>query len=305
MLRLTRKARVALAASALPLLTACGANPDAPQPDPVVASAQANPAASFRLAELENRYGARIGLYAVDTGTDKIVTNRADESFPLLSTFKTLAVAALLKAHPLDTGYFDKVVPIAAADLVDNSPSTSAKLDQGMTVAQLAEAAITLSDNTAGNLLLRELGGPEALTAFLRTLGDQSGRLDRWETDLNSAVPGDERDTSTPTALAADYRAVILGDVLGERERDQLTTWLKSNTTGGSRIRAGLPATWTTGDKTGTGSYGCANDIAVTWPAGGGAPIVIAIQTRKSDVHAEANNDLLVETTKVVVDALR
>ncbi|WP_039794518.1 class A beta-lactamase [Nocardia araoensis] len=304
MSRLTRDYRVALAA-ALALLAGCGAETDAAQPEPITPSVQAGPVANAGVADLEARYGAQIGLFALDTGTGRTVTHRADERFPFLSTFKTLAVAAVLRAHPLDTGYFDQVLRFHEADLVDNSPVTSAEVAGGMTLARVAEAAITRSDNTAGNLLLREIGGPEGLTAFLRTLGDPTSRLDRWETDLNTAIPGDERDTTTAAALAADYRALALGDALGARERDQLVAWLKANTTGGKRIRAGLPADWVTGDKTGTGSYGSANDVAIVWPEGGRAPIVIAILSRKPAADAEVNNDLLAEVTKVAVDRLR
>ncbi|MGW4094168.1 class A beta-lactamase [Nocardia sp. NPDC004750] len=302
MSRLTRDYRVALAA-ALALLAGCGAEIDATQP--ITTSVEAGPAANARVADLEARYGAQIGLFAVDTGTGRTVTHRADERFPFLSTFKTLAAAAVLRAHPLDTGYFDQVIRFHEADLVDNSPVTSAELADGMTLARVAEAAITRSDNTAGNLLLREIGGPAGLTAFLRALGDPTSRLDRWETELNTAIPGDERDTTTPAALAADYRVLALGDALGARERDQLAAWLKANTTGGKRIRAGLPAEWVTGDKTGTGSYGSANDVAIVWPGGGRAPIVIAIMSRKPAEDAEVNNDLLAEVTKVAVDRLR
>ncbi|MFI9636872.1 class A beta-lactamase [Nocardia sp. NPDC051929] len=302
MSRLTRDYRVALAA-ALALLAGCGAETDATQP--ITTSVEAGPAANARVADLEARYGAQIGLFAVDTGTGRTVTHRADERFPFLSTFKTLAAAAVLRAHPLDTGYFDQVIRFHEADLVDNSPVTSAELADGMTLARVAEAAITRSDNTAGNLLLREIGGPAGLTAFLRTLGDPTSRLDRWETELNTAIPGDERDTTTPAALAADYRVLALGDALGARERDQLAVRLKANTTGGKRIRAGLPAEWVTGDKTGTGSYGSANDVAIVWPEGGRAPIVIAIMSRKPAEDAEVNNDLLAEVTKVAVDRLR
>ncbi|MGK8521610.1 class A beta-lactamase [Nocardia asteroides] len=302
--RLTRDYRVALAA-VLTLLAGCGAETDAARPSPITASVQPGPAVHATVADLEARYGARVGLFAVDTATGETSTHHADERFPFLSTFKALAAAALLRAHPLDTGYFDRVIRFHESDLVEHSPVTSARVAEGMTLAQVAEAAITQSDNTAGNLLLRELGGPEGFTAFLRTLGDPTSRLDRWETELNTAIPGDERDTTTPAALAADYRALTLGDALGARERDQLIAWLKANTTGGKRIRAGLPTGWVAGDKTGTGSYGCANDVAIVWPDGGRAPIVIAIQTRRSDADAEVDNDLLAEVTRVVVGRFR
>ncbi|WP_327111706.1 class A beta-lactamase [Nocardia sp. NBC_01730] len=288
----------------VPSLAACGTDSDAARATSTT-GVQAVDAAAARVVDLEKQYDAQVGLFAVDTGTGRTLGNRTDERFPLLSTFKTLAAAALLKAHPLDTGYFDQVIRFTEADLVANSPVTSTRVADGMTVSEIAEAAITRSDNTAGNLLLRELGGPQKLTVFLRTLGDQVSRLDRWETELNTAIPGDERDTTTPAALGADYRALVLGDTLGAPERDRLIAWLKANTTGDKRIRAALPAGWTTGDKTGTGDYGTANDVAITWPDGGHAPIVIAIQTRKSAPNAEADNALLADTAKVVVDILR
>ncbi|MFI6997109.1 class A beta-lactamase [Nocardia sp. NPDC050175] len=306
MFRLTRAVRVALttAVLVLPLLAACGTDTPAAHTDSPSASAQADNSAAAEVAALEKQYAAQIGLFAVDTGSGKTLAAGGDARFPFLSTFKGLAAAALLKAHPLDTGYFDRVIHFTPADLLSYSPVTSTKVAEGMTPAQLADAAITKSDNTAGNLLLRELGGPQALTDFLRTLGDQVSHLDRWEPDLNTAIPGDERDTTTPAALAADYRAVVLGDALGAPERDRLTGWLKANTTGDKRIRAGVPAGWTTGDKTGTGDYGCANDVAVTWPDGARAPLVIAVQSRKPAKDAEPSNDLVADVTKVVVKNL-
>ncbi|MFQ6327645.1 class A beta-lactamase [Nocardia sp. CWNU-33] len=303
MFRLTRNYRVVIAAAlALPLLAACGTDSQAAQELP---STAAPVRAAARIADLEMRYESQIGLFAVDTATDKTVSNSANQRFPLLSTFKTLAVAALLKAHPLDTGYFDRVIQFTEADLVANSPVTSTKVATGMSVAELSEAAITRSDNTAANLLLRELGGPAEVTAFLRTLGDQVSRLDRWEPELNSTVPGDPQDTTTPAALAADYRALVLGDALGSPERDRLISWLKANTTGNKRIRAGVPANWTTGDKTGTGAYGCLNDVAITWPDGGRAPIVIAVLTRKGTADATGDDVVIADATKLATESLR
>lgn len=306
MFRLTRDSRVALAAAVLvlPLLAACSTDTPAAQTDSPSIGTQAGSSAAAEIAALEKQYTAQIGLFAVDTGSGRTVAAGGDVRFPFLSTFKGLAAAALLKAHPLDTGYFDQVIHYTAADLLSYSPVTSTKVAEGMTPAQLAEAAITQSDNTAGNLLLRELGGPQALTGFLRTLGDQVSHLDRWEPDLNTAIPGDERDTTTPAALAADYRAVTLGTALGAPERDRLIAWLKANTTGDKRIRAGVPAGWITGDKTGTGDYGCANDVAVTWPDGARAPLVIAVQSRKPAKDATPSNELVADVTKVAVKTL-
>ncbi|MBF6428149.1 class A beta-lactamase [Nocardia cyriacigeorgica] len=290
----------ALAACALALTAACDSGTvTVPVTDSVTTSAVADP----RFAELETTSGARLGVFAVDTGSGRTVAHRADERFPMASTFKGLACGALLREHPLSTGYFDQVIHYSAAELVEYSPVTETRVETGMTVRELCDAAITVSDNTAGNQLLKLLGGPEGFTASLRSLGDVTSRLDRWETDLNTAIPGDERDTTTPAALAADYRALVVGDVLGAPERDQLKAWLVANTTGATRIRAGLPADWTVGDKTGSPAYGSALDVAVAWPPGR-APIVIAVLSTKSEQDAEPDNALLAEATRVVVDAL-
>lgn len=265
------------------------------------------PAPDTRLAGIEQQHQARLGMFTIDTGSGKTVGYRKDERFPMLSTFKTLACAALLREHPLDTGYFDQIIHFTEAEVAaaGGSAVTGPRVESGMSVSELCDAAITKSDNAAGNQLLKLLGGPQALTQFLRTLGDQVTHLDRWEPDLNTAIPGDERDTTTPAALAADYRALTVGDALAEPERRQLTTWLLASTTGATRIRAGLPAEWKTGDKTGTGDYGSANDVAVTWPVGSTAPIVIAVLTTHSDPTAQADSGLVAETTRQVVDMLK
>ncbi|WP_306361690.1 class A beta-lactamase [Nocardia sp. CC227C] len=293
---------VAVAAvSALAVVgTACGS--DTGSGAATTASAT-NTAVTDRFAALESERAARLGVFAVDTGSDRTVAYREGERFPMASTFKGLACGALLRDHPLSTGYFDRMVHFSRDELVEYSPVTEQHVDTGMTVAELCEATITVSDNTAGNKVLELLGGPAGFTDFLRSIGDQVTRLDRWEPELNSAVPGDERDTTTPAALAADYRALLLGDVLGEPERAQLKSWLIANTTGDKRIRAGVPADWTVGDKTGSPAYGGALDVAVAWPPGL-APIVIAVLTTKSEADAEPDNTLVADATRAAVAAL-
>lgn len=291
----TRIAALALAFSAL-TFTACASNDVEQAP-----STSAPAAPSF--ADMETKYGARLGLSVVDTGSSATVAYREGERFPMASTFKGLACGALLQAHPLSTGYFDQVIHYTAADIVVNSPETEKHIDTGMTVTALCDAAITQSDNTAGNMLLRLLGGPAGFTAFLRTLGDTVSRLDRWEPELNTAIPGDERDTTTATALVANYRALVLGTALQEPERTQLATWLKASKTGAKRIKAGLPTDWIVGDKTGSPAYGSALDVAVAWPPNR-APLVLAVLTTKPDQNAEPSNDLVAEATKAAVAQL-
>jgi beta-lactamase class A len=173
----------------------------------------------------------------------------------------------------------------------------------GMTVSALCEAAITKSDNTAGNQLLKLLGGPAAVTKFARSIGDNRTRLDRWETELNTALRGDDRDTTTPSAIGGGYRSLVLGKALKTPERAQLKSWLIANTTGATRIRAGLPAGWKTADKTGSGDFGSLNDIAITW-TDRGDPIVISILSDKAVADAKGDNAMLSDTAKVVSGAL-
>jgi beta-lactamase class A len=284
---------------ALSLATAaCGSGADAP------AASDTTPAAAIpSFAEMETAHSARLGVYAIDTGTGRTVVHRDGERFPIASTFKGLACGALLRDHPLATGYFDQVIHYSRSDLVANSPVTEKHVDTGMTVAELCDATITLSDNTAGNQLLKLLGGPEGFTAFLRSIGDTASRLDRWEPELNTAVPGDERDTTTAAALATDYRNLVLGDILAEPERAQLKSWLVAAKTGDARIRAGLPAGWTVGDKTGSPAYGGALDVAIAW-APDRAPLVIAVLSTKFEQNAEADNPLVAEAARAAVGAL-
>ncbi|WP_442943226.1 class A beta-lactamase [Nocardia sp. NBC_00565] len=298
----TRVRSVVLTMVTLPLIGACGSEANDPAP---VAPTMA--AASAQFTGIEQQHQARLGVFAVDTASGKTVGYRQDERFAMMSTFKTLACAALLREHPLATGYFEQIIHFTQADVAaaGGSAVTGTRIETGMSVSELCDAAITRSDNAAGNELLKLLGGPQSLTQFLRSIGDQVSRLDRWEPTLNTAIPGDEQDTTTPAAIAADYRALTVGDALGAPERAQLTAWLVANTTGDSRIRAGLPAGWKTGDKTGTGDYGSANDVAVTWPADSAAPIVIAVLTTHTAPDAKADNALVAEATKEVVGQLR
>nr|WP_307249184.1 class A beta-lactamase [Catenuloplanes indicus] len=248
---------------------------------------------------LEQRYDARLGVYAVDTGTGRTVTFRPDERFAYASTFKALAAAAVLDRTT--DAELRRVIRYTAADLVDYSPVTELHVDEGMTLAAIAEAAITVSDNTAGNLLFRELGGPDGLERALRAIGDRVTSADRIETELNTAIPGDRRDTSTPRALATGLRAYALGGELCRGDREQLTAWLRANTTGAETIRAGVPAGWVVGDKTGSGGYGTRNDIAVLWPPSG-APIVLAVLSTRDTADAAYDNALLADAAAAVVD---
>lgn len=233
--------------------------------------------AATRIAAIEARIGGRIGVAALDTGNTKHVEHRADERFPMCSTFKFLAAAAVMKRVDEKKEKLERFVPYGAKEILEYAPVTKEHLkDGGMTLGALCAAAIEQSDNTAGNLLLDAIGGPSGLTNFVRSLGDRVTRLDRIEPELNSAIPGDERDTTTPAAICSDIQRLLLGDALSEASRRQLEDWLQRNETGGPMIRAGVPKNWILGDKTGRGSNGATNDIAIMRPPDR-APILLAI----------------------------
>lgn len=296
-----------LAISMLIAAAACGGAADQTTTrTPTTARAADQDGVRRRLRTLEAGYRERIGAYAIDTATGRSVGYRARERFPLLSTFKALACAAVLhKARTEDPGLMVRVIRYTADDLVAFSPATGRHVHTGMTVKALCEAAITLSDNTAGNLVLGQIGGPAGLTRYLRTLGDPRSRLDRWETALNHWRPGELRDTTTPELVADDLRRVTTTAALAEPDRAALIAWLRAAKTGDTRIRAGLPKGWTVGDKTGTGgTYGTANDIAIVWPAGAPAPLIMAIYTSRAKPDAAVDDTALARTSTVLAQSL-
>ncbi|GAB4102362.1 class A beta-lactamase [Micromonospora taraxaci] len=299
-----------VAASTVVAVAACstGDAPEArPTPSPEVTAAAppptttASPAAEQEFQRLEKTFGARLGVYAVDTGTGRTVEHRSDERFAYASTWKALAAAEVL--DDTTDAELDRVVRYPARDLVAHSPITEKHVAEGMSLRAVADAAVRYSDNTAGNLLLRHLGGPEGFERKLRAVGDTTTDAARYETALNEATPGDRRDTSTARALAGDLRAYTVGDALTPADRDVLRGWLRGNTTGAALVRAGVPAGWVVGDKTGTGGYGTRNDIAVIWPPDR-APIVLAVLSSRDTKDATPDDALIAEATRVVVARL-
>ncbi|MET8576763.1 class A beta-lactamase [Streptomyces sp. NPDC005012] len=294
-----------LVALGLLATAACGeGQPPAGPPTAAKAQPTAAPetASSTRFAALEREFDARLGVHAVDTGTGREVAHNADERFPHASTVKALAAGALLRAHA--PGDLDRTVTYDRGDLVPHSPVTERHTGTGMSLRDLCDAALRVSDNTAANLLLHELGGPRGLEAALEEIGDDVTRTERYEPDLNEWSPGATRDTSTPRALAHDLRAYALGDALGEAERAQFVRWLRASTTGTELIRAGVPEGWVVGDRSGAGStYGTRNDIAVVWPPDA-APVVVAIMSNRRTKDADHDDRLIAEAAAVVVDEL-
>ncbi|MFF7312147.1 class A beta-lactamase [Streptomyces sp. NPDC008137] len=247
-----------------------------------------------RLRELEQEHTARLGVYARNLRTGRTVAYRADERFPMASLFKTLAAAAVLRDLDRDGEFLARRIHytqdyVTASEF---SPVTEKHVATGMTVGELCDATIRFSDNTAGNLLLKELGGPTAITRFARSTGDRVTRLDRWEPKLNSAEPWRVTDTTSPRAIGLTYARLVLGDVLEPRDRARLTDWLLRNTTSLERFRKGLPADWLLADKTGGGRYGSNNDVGITWPPDG-PPIVMSVLTTQPEEDAPADNPLV------------
>ena len=263
------------------------------------AAGKRSTSAQSQLEELERRHGGRLGVCILDTGTGQRIGHRADERFPMCSTFKFLAAAQVLARVDRGEEKLDRRIVYSKNDLVPYSPVTEKNVGAtGMTLAELCHATITVSDNTAGNLLLASFGGPAGLTAFARSLGDGVTRLDRWETELNEAIPGDPRDTTSPAAMVDDMRSLLLGDALSPGSRKQLAEWLFATTTGSKRIRGGLPTDWRAGDKTGTSDNGVTNDIAIVWPPGR-APLLVTAYYAEYAQPKEARNSVIAEVGRI------
>ena len=307
--------RAVIAALALPLLVGAGAIAvstetltwpsrsvrDATQREAV--RSQRAPAAGAevrsRLAALEQRRGARLGVMAIDTGSGATLGYRADERFALASTVKVPLTAVVLDR--LSVGELEERLFWTEADLVDYSPITELFVEDGMTVRQLVDAALTLSDNTAANVLFDLVGGPGVVDEHLAGLGDTVTSVDRVEPELNDWRPGEVRDTSTPRALATVVRDLVLGDALDPDDRRLLDDDLGDSLTGARLVRAGVPAGWLVGDKSGTASYGTRNNVAVVHPPGR-APWVVVVMTSHDEAGAGTDDALVAQATRIVVE---
>ncbi|HKT91797.1 MAG TPA: class A beta-lactamase [Paraburkholderia sp.] len=254
-----------------------------------------------QFAAIEAQVGGRLGVAMLDTAGGQVRGWRLHERFPMCSTFKVLLASAVLARKDHGKEDLARKVVYSHAQVVSYSPVSGPRAGgEGMTVAALCEAALTRSDNTAANLLLESIGGPPAITAFARSLGDPVTRLDRNETTLNEAIPGDPRDTTTPAAMVANLRELLLGERLSAASREQLIAWLVANKTGDARLRAGLPKDWRVGDKTGTGDRGTANDVAIVWPTGR-APILVTTYLTGATHASPAQRDAAIAQVGVCV----
>jgi beta-lactamase class A len=287
---ITRRAALVASALAVPLLSSAPGW-----------AARADDATT-RLADLEARSGGRLGVAVLDMATGRRIGHRADERFALCSTFKALAVGFVLARVDRGEERLDRRITFTERDLVSPSKATKPHVGpEGMTIGELCEAAITVSDSTAANLLLASFGGPAALTAYLRSLGDPITRLDRRELDLNVVPPGDVRDTTSPAAMADTMQRLVLGDALSEASRARLAGWLVAATDAAeNRLRVGFPKGWRIGNKPGTWVPGETNDVAVAWPPDRG-PIVVSAYLAGASTPVPAQEAVLAEVARIVV----
>lgn len=265
--------------------------------------ATATPDLSSTLSALEKSSGGRLGC-AILFPSGRRVTHRPDERFPMCSTFKFLAAALVLQRVDQRREHLDRSIPFSKSDVVAYSPETEKRAGSSMTVAELCKAALTLSDNTAANLLLASFGGPAAITSYARSLGDERTRLDRTETSLNEGIPGDPRDTTTPVAMLGNLQRILFGKVLKPQSRQQLTDWMLANTTGKAKFVAGLPADWKVADKTGAGDHGSNNDIGILYPPAD-QPILITSYLTETTVPTEERNAIHAEIARAIAASYR
>lgn len=283
--------RLLLAGAALTALTACGHASAAPVP------------VDEQLAELEDRYNAKVGFYGVNLGSNRTLAHRADDLFATCSAFKAYVAGAILMKDQrgelklADEVYIDPVLFVPVA-----SPITEPNIGGWLPLSDLCTAAVRQSDNTATNLMLELLGGPPSIAEFARSAGDGRTWMVRWEPDLNTAYPGDPRDTTSPRAMGTGFANMLTGQVFDESHRAQLYEWMSTIVTGDKRIRAGLPSGWAMADKTGTGDYASSNDIGVAFgPDGEHLLLAVMTRTRSDDPDAPALDALIADVTRVAV----
>ncbi|RAU19442.1 class A beta-lactamase [Nitrincola tibetensis] len=256
------------------------------------------------LQRIENVLDARIGFSAYDSETGVRWEYNADQRFAMSSTFKTLACAALLQRVDSNEEQLERKVSFSKSDLVTYSPITEQHADsREMSLFELCEATLTTSDNTAANLILQAIGGPEVVTEFARGIGDNVTRLDRWETELNQATPNDDRDTTTPNAMVGNLKGLLLGDVLSPNSKSQLREWLVGNKVADGLFRASMPAEWVIADRTGAGGFGSRAITAVIWPPER-LPILVAFYITETTASFEDRNTAIAELGSVIRDVI-
>lgn len=267
----------------------------------VLGAAMPNPLLK-KITDVEQHLNARLGFSLLDTDTGAAWNYQADQRFPMCSTFKVIASAAFLARVDRGEDSLDRRVVIRESDLVSYSPLTETRIGgEGMTMAEICKAALTLSDNTAGNTILESIGGPMGVTEFARSVGDNVSRLDRWETDLNEALVGDVRDTTSPNAITQTLRELLLGDMLSENSKQQLQEWMIGNKTGDAKLRAGFPSSWIVGDKTGGGENGTMADVAIVWPENR-SPLIVAVYMTETTASFDDRNEGIAQIANALAE---
>jgi beta-lactamase class A len=258
-----------------------------------------------QLAELETSSKGRIGVYAINTANNMHLEYRANERFPTGCTSKVIGVATILNKSMNDSALLLQRISYSKKDLTNWNPITEKYLSSGMTVEQLCAASISYSDNTAMNLLVKQMGGLDQMTHFAHSVGNTSFRQDNgWPEEAYSGGKGDFKDSSTPKDMANSLQKLAFTDALDKPQREMLISWLKANTTGDFRIRAGLPKGWIVADKTGTGgAYGTTNDLGIIWPPQC-APIIMAIYYTSDGIGAVKREDIVASATHLLISKL-
>ncbi|HHX8332807.1 CARB family carbenicillin-hydrolyzing class A beta-lactamase [Vibrio antiquarius] len=249
---------------------------------------------------IEQQTSSRIGVSVWDTQTDERWDYRGDERFPLMSTFKTLACATMLS--DMDSGKLSKnaTAKVDERSIVVWSPVMDKLAGQNTRVEHACEAAMLMSDNTAANLVLNEIGGPKAVTMFLRSIGDKATRLDRLEPRLNEATPGDNRDTTTPNAMVNTLRTLIEGETLSYESRVQLKIWMQDNKVSDSLMRSVLPTGWSIADRSGAGGHGSRGINAIIWKENH-RPVYISIYVTETELSLQARDQLIAQISQLIL----
>jgi len=252
-----------------------------------------------KIKQVEQKLGARVGVSVFDIGANESWNYNGDDKFPLMSTFKALACAKLLADVEKGIQSFDTSMVIKESSLIAWSPVAEKRIGEKMNLKQACSAAMLMSDNTATNIVLTGIKGPKALTQFMRSMGDNVTRLDRIEPDLNEALDGDERDTTTPNAMVKSLHKLLFGDVLSHDSKQQLKQWMIDNKVTGSLLRSVLPKNWSIADRSGSGGFGSRGITAVVWSEQH-APIIISIYLTQTSASFAQRNKAIADIGKEI-----
>jgi beta-lactamase class A len=260
---------------------------------------------SQKIHQVEIKNHVEIGLSAIETCNNTQINYHANNRFPMDSTSKLMTVAAILKKSESNPLLLNQKIFFTMNDVKKSgyAPITVKHIQSGMTVSDLCAVALEYSDNAAVNQLMKILGGPVSVTQFARSIGDEKYLLVRWEPALNSAIPSDKRDTTTPLAMANSVQKLVLGDALNHSQRKLIQNWLTHCKTGNNRIRSGVPKNAIVADKTGTGGYGSIGDVGVVWRKDA-SPVVLGIYVRNNQKNAHTSDKVIAQVTQIVMDAM-